>query len=274
MVMFPSTYYQHSGKAPLGGVLLTLIGGPIGGAILGAIYGFLIYWSPFVYINAFITFGLGIALATVVGTLGKIGRIRNATVLTVLALLTAIIAYYVHWVVWIERMTETQVVAVDTLWALISTINALGPWSIFGWTPTGAALWAIWGVEALMIVGIGTVSAHGVIDIPYCEATRQWTSEKILPDHFEPLDSGPAVESPSSLLQALRPAADSPATYTEVAVATADGSDLRCVSLNAVTVETDKDGKEDTQKTSIVKHMLFDRDSFEKLMGLAVSPVS
>lgn len=267
--MFPSTHYQHSGKAPVGGVLLTLIGGPTAGLVLGAIYGFLIFWSPFVYINAFITFGCGVALATVVGSLAKFGKIRNVAIVTVIALVTAVLAYYVHWVVWVERMTETMLLAPDQMWAFLSTVNALGPWSIFGWTPTGGALWAIWGIEAVVIVGMGTISAHGVIDIPFCEDTGQWTTESVLQNHFEPLDAAPTVDSPRSLLQILKPAANPGQVYTEVAVATAEGSDLRCVSLNTVAVETDKDGKEDTEKTSIVKNMLFDRDSFEQLMRMA-----
>ena len=266
--MFPSTHYQHSGKAPIPGVLLTLIVGPVAGIVLGAIYGFLVYWSPFVYINAFLTFGLGVALATVVGGLGKAGKIRNFAVLTTIALVTAALAYFVHWVVWVERMTETLLLAPDQMWAFLSTVNALGPWSIFGWTPTGAALWAIWGIEAVMIVGIGTVSAHGVIDVPFCEETGQWTAESVLENHFEPLDEAPTVDSPRSLLHILKPASEPQQAYTEVAVATAEGSELRCVSISSVAVQTNKDGKEETEKRSIVKHMLFDRDSFEQLMRL------
>lgn len=267
--MFPSTHYQHSGKAPIGGVLLTLIGGVIAGVLLGAIYGFLIFWSPFVYINAFITFGFGVALATVVGSLGKLGKLRNVAMLSVVALLVAILAYFVHWVVWVERMTGTLLLQPDQMWAFLSTVNVLGPWSIFGWTPTGAALWGIWGIEALVIAGIGTVSAQGVIDIPYCEETKQWTTESILPERFGPLDAVPKVDSPSSLLQALRPDPNAAQAYTEVAVATAEGSELRCVSISSVSVETNKDGKEEAEKTNVVKNMLFDRDSFERLMQLA-----
>ena len=271
--MNPATHYEHSGKAPLGGILLTLIGGTVAGIVLGAIYGFLIYWSPFVYINAFITLGFGFGLAVSVGGLGKVGKIRNAGVLTVVALIVAAVAYYVHWSVWVGRMTEAQVVDPGTLWAFVSTVNALGPWSIFGWTPTGFALWAIWGIEAIVIVGLGTVSAHGMIDIPFCEDTGQWATETTLPGHFAPLNS-PNVASPSSLLQALQPNQDSSAAYTEVAVATADGSELRCVSLNSVVVEKDKDGKEEAEKQTIVKNMLFDRDSFERLMQLGQPSVA
>ncbi len=267
--MIPSTLYEHSGKAPVGGVLLTLVGGLIAGVVLGAIYGFLIFWSPFVYINAFITLGMGFVLAVSVGSLAKMGKIRNSGVVTVVALVVALVAYYVHWVVWVGRMAEGLTVTdPGALWAFISTINAMGPWSIFGWTPTGFALWAIWAIEAAVVVGIGTISAHGMTDVPFCETTGQWTTETTLARHFRAIESLSA-DSPSSLLQALQPEEEASPSYTEVSVATADGSELRCVSLSSVVVETDKDGKEDTEKTSIVRNMLFDRDSFERLMQLA-----
>ena len=103
--MMPSTHYQHSGKVPLGGMLLTLVGGGALGITLGAVYGLVIYYSPFVYINAIVTFALGAFLAFGVGTLAKFGKIRNAAVVAVLGLLIASAAYYVHWVVWVERMS-------------------------------------------------------------------------------------------------------------------------------------------------------------------------
>ena len=266
--MIPATHYQHSGKAPVGGVLLTLVGGLIIGAILGATYGFLIYWSPFVYINAFITLGCGIGLGVTVGGLAKVGKIRNTSLVTLVALIVALAAYYIHWSVWVGRMSEAQVLAPNELWAFVSTVNALGPWAIFGWTPSGFSLWVIWAIEAAVIVGIGVISAGGVVDVPFCEDTGQWATETALPGQFATIDS-PSVDSPNSLLQVLQPNSSSPNAYTEVSVATSEGSELRCVSLNSVVVETDKDGKDDTKKQTIVKNMLFDRDSFERLMQLA-----
>ena len=272
--MSHTTHYSHSGKAPLFGLLLTLVGGLAAGVVLGMIYGFLIFWSPFVYINAFITFGFGIGLAVCVGTLAKVGKIRNAQMLTIIALVVALAAYYVHWSVWVGRMTEASFTAPDQVWAFVSVINALGPWSIFGWTPTGGALWTIWGIEAIVIVGLGTISAHGIIDLPFCEKTGQWTTETVLPARFM-LSDAPGIESPNSLLQSLRPDEGSSGPYTEVAVATAEGSELRCVSVNSVVVEVDKDGKEEKKTHNIVKNMIFDRDSFERLMQLGnPSPVS
>jgi len=266
--MIPSTHYQHSGKAPFGGILLTLVGGGTAGVVLGAVYGLLIFYSPFVYINAIITFVLGAALAFSVGSCAKFGKIRNAGVVTVLGLLIAVAAYYVHWVVWVERVSGAELLDPGQMWSFVSTMNALGPWSIFGWTPTGLALWAIWGIEALIIVGMGALGAHGIIDIPFCETTGQWTKETVVPKHFQPIGDAQSLESPQSVLHSLQPADEAASEYTEVAVATADGSELRCVSLNQVTVEVDKDGKAEAKKTELVKHMLLDRSSFDQLMRL------
>ncbi len=266
--MIPETHYQHSGKAPVGGILLTLVGGLVAGVALGAVYGFLIYWSPFVYINAFITLGFGIGIGAAVGSLAKVGKIRNLGLVSIVALIVALAAYYVHWSAWVGRMTDSPIVAPGELWAFITTINALGPWTIFEWTPAGSSLWAIWGIEAIVIIGLGAISAGGVVDVPFCEDTGVWATETALPKYFAALDS-PSVDSPNSVLQALQPTGDSPGAYTEVSVATAHGSELRCVSLNSIVVETNKDGKEETKKQTIVKNMLFDRDSFERLMQIA-----
>ena len=267
IAMIPATHYQHSGKAPLASVLMTLIGGLVAGVVLGGIYGFLLFWSPFVYINALITFGFGYGLALAVGSLAKLGKIRNSGVLTAIALIVALVAYHVHWNVWVGRMVQGE--TVDDLWAFISMLNAVGPWEIFGWTPTGFALWAIWGLEALVIVGIGTFSAHGVIDVPFCEETRQWTTEKALSGQFAPVAETTRIDSPVALLQSLRPADGADGAYAEVSIATAKGSELRCVSLENVVVSVNDEGKEETEKSNIVKYMLFDRDSFENLMKLA-----
>ena len=267
--MFQPTLYKHSGKAPVGGMLLTLVGGLIAGLVLSVIYSFLIFWIPFVYINFFVTFGFGLLIGVAVGSIAKFGKIRNTGVVAMLALGVAIIAYYAHWVAWIEFAADTRITEPGALWQFLSTLATLGAWSIFGWTPTGFAMWAIWGVEAVMIVGLGTFSAMGIIDIPFCEDTGQWAKDEKLAVRFKTVGDAASPESPMSLLGTLQPMAEASAAYAEVTIATADGSELRCVSLDNVVVNTDKEGKESSTKTSVVRHMLFDRDSFERLLSLS-----
>lgn len=267
--MLQSTHYRHSGKAPLGGIFLTAAGGLVAAGVLGTLYGFLVFWSPFVYVNFFMTLGFGIGLGASVGGLARLGKIRSVGIVAALALAVALFAWYAHWVVWSRLITDVLVLNAATLSRLLSTIADLGAWSIFSWTPTGLALWAIWGMEVSMIVGIGTLGAVGVIDVPFCEDTGQWARDRKLDARFRPLNDAVVPETPTSLLASLQPANDAETEFAEVTIATADDSELRCVSLVNVVVETDKDGKQEAKTTTLVRNMLFDRESFERLLRLA-----
>lgn len=46
-----ASFYRHSGKAPILGLLLMGITGLIVTPILGVIYGYLLWYIPFIYIN-------------------------------------------------------------------------------------------------------------------------------------------------------------------------------------------------------------------------------
>jgi hypothetical protein len=53
---------------------------------------------------------------------------------------------------------------------LIAEVNAVGAWSIGGSTPTGGALWSVWGIEAALFGGVALFgTALMFADTPYCE---------------------------------------------------------------------------------------------------------
>ncbi len=272
--MIPATHYVHSGKTPIGGIAMTLVAGSIVGGILGALYAALIYWIPFVFLLFILTAGLGIVLGACSGGLAAAGKIRHNGVTTQLAFVASLVAYYVHWVVWMDLMTGEMFLRPDELWIMMNRIAATGAWTVFDWTPRGFSLWAIWGIEAAIIVGMGTLGAHAATDVPFCEASNQWTEENTLATRFRVVDPAQPIESPSALLGALQPEHGTTGTFSEVTVFTAPGSELRCVTLDAVTLEYDDDGKEQKNKQTIVKQMIFDRGSFDKLMSLNGEPVA
>lgn len=266
--MLHATHYKHSGKAPIGGILLSLVAGFVAAALLGVAYAYLIFYIPFVYINFFITIGFGALLGVAVGAAAKAGKVRNNAVVAVIALIAAAVGYYIHWAFWIAAATEVRSFDPNALWAFIQVLNTLGPWSIFGWTPTGGPLWFIWGVELLMIVLLGMLAAHAMTSDPFCEATGQWTTRTNLPRRFTPLPDDATIESGSAVPGMLSPVPDDSPAYTEVSLFSAEGSELRCVTLQGVTVEIDKDGKEDASKRVIAHQLLLDRDSFDKLQRM------
>lgn len=270
--MIPATHYVHSGKSPLGGVMLTLVTASVAGGILGALYAALIYWIPFVFVLFVLTFGLGIVLGAISGSMASVGRIRHNGVTTQLAFAASLVAYYVHWVVWMNLMTGDLFIRPDELWIMMNRVAATGAWTVFDWTPQGFALWAIWGIEGAIIVGMGTVGAHAATDVPYCEATNQWTTEDVLGTRFRAIDPLRQIDSPSAMLSVLVPDDGSAGAFSEITVFTAPGSELRCVSLDVVTLEYDDDGKETKNKKTVVKQMLFDQGGFDKLMNLDRQP--
>ena len=266
--MIPATHYVHSGKSPMGGIVMTLVAGSIVGAILGAIYAALIYWIPFVFLLFILTIGLGAVLGAMSGAIAAAGKIRHNGMTTQLAFVVALVAYYVHWVVWMNFMTGEWLLKPTEVWIMMNRIAATGAWTVFNWTPQGFSLWAIWGIEGAVIVGLGALGAHTVTDMPFCEATNQWTKENTLATRFRAVDPSQPIDSPSALLGALVPEHGTTGAFAEVTVFTAPGSELRCVTLDSVTLEYDDDGKEEKNKKTVVKQMIFDRGSYDKLMSL------
>src|SRR5690606_24011962 len=56
--ILPDLYYRHSGRAPISSIIFSLGSGLIGGAVLAAIYAYLIYYIPLGgYISFLLTFG-------------------------------------------------------------------------------------------------------------------------------------------------------------------------------------------------------------------------
>ncbi len=272
--MFPATHYKHSGKSPIGGVALTLVVGSAGGVLLGGLYAALIYWIPFVFLLFILTLGLGGLLGAMAGGLAAAGKIRHNGVTTLLAFVVSAVAYYTHWVVWVYLMMGDAFFALEDLWFLMRGIAETGPWAVFGWTPTGGALWTIWAIEGVVIVGMGAAGAHVATDVPFCEATNQWTEENTLGTRFRAVDPSISIDSPSALLGILEPEHGTTGTFSEVTVFTAPNSELRCVTLDVVTLEYDDDGKEEKNNTTVVKQMIFDRGSYDKLMSLNSEPVA
>jgi hypothetical protein len=91
-------YYKPSGGAPFLGLMITMIVGTIGGAILSIIYSLINYYNPFIYFTVIATgiFGAGCGGVAVFGlSLGKVrGRMTNAFA----GLMIGFISLYLAWV--------------------------------------------------------------------------------------------------------------------------------------------------------------------------------
>jgi hypothetical protein len=178
------SYYQPSGKIGcLGLPLLLLVGIPCI-LVLGFVYGYAIYYIPFIYFNFFIVLGYGGVTGFVVGKLARLGKVRNGKIIFFSGLLAGLLAEYTGWIAWLTAMAGDLWMLGGFLFpsevlSLIRVLNQEGAWSILGVTPTGWFLYLIWIVEAIMVIGTAVLLCAGTgLGDPYCEKCKRWVDQE------------------------------------------------------------------------------------------------
>jgi predicted protein tyrosine phosphatase len=91
-----------------------------------------------------------------------------------------LLSEFLGWVVWVYAAQDVIFLNPMTILQFLQILAAQGAWSIFGWTPTGFALWAIWGLEAITIIGASTAVAWSIVGTtPFCETCDRWIDDRI-----------------------------------------------------------------------------------------------
>ena len=174
--MTTAVYYRHSGASPMNGIMTGLTLAVCAGAVLGAVYGIIDFYSPIIYLNVVAVCGAGAATGAALRTCLRIGKVRNNGYTLLIGLIAGVVALYGSWVTWLAALTEWEVILVSPLdivpFAQILAID--GVWEMKGTTPTGAGLYSIWGIEALLLIGF-TIAIARADPIPFCEACDVWT---------------------------------------------------------------------------------------------------
>jgi hypothetical protein len=173
--------YQESGKFTAGGAAVAVVVAIVGGALTGFVYGIIDQVNPFIYINALGALFAGFMAAAAATFGGTMGKVRNGMVITVAAVVGGLACLYSSWVGFFFALSDWDLLAFqpDGLWALVNIANLKGVWSMKGSTPTGGFLWFIWGVEALMILGMAFIGGFGGLeDSPFCEACGVWADSE------------------------------------------------------------------------------------------------
>lgn len=260
--------YQESGKFTMGGAAVSAACAVVGGALAGFFYGIIDQVNPFIYINVLGALFVGF-FAAMGATFGAtMGKVRNGKVVTACALLGGVTCLYAAWVGWFYALTDWELflgTSPNALWGLTQMVNAKGAWSIKGGTPTGGFLWFVWGVEALMILGIATVGGFGGLeDSPFCEPCGVWADDEkqvVLetPEDIEGLSTAMSSGDFSGLA-ALAPGNDQGATWVEAKVESCprQGAPYYLTVTGKVRTKDDK-GEESIQDFSLVKLIEVDK---------------
>lgn len=271
--MIDELYYKESGRVGIPGIIMMPLAGILSSLLLGVVYGYAIYYIPFIYLNFFITAFYGGIVGVLVGKAGYLGKVRNTKVILIMGVLFGVVAEYIGWTFWIHALSEQELLIFDPgeMFLIISELADGGIWSIFGWTPTGGALYAIWVIEALIIIICATLAAlYGRGDQPFCEACEKWSDSKILTNKLEP------INNPDGFKQAMEKGNFEELTNlknvgledlrrSKVELFTCSNCrDLHHMSVYQITVSVDEKGKADEDEQAIVENLIISRSHTEE----------
>lgn len=176
------TTYVHSGRVPLGGLLLAALLSPLAAALCGFVYAYLFRYVPFVYLNFLITLGYGFLMGLSVTMTLEMGKIRNTSVNVLLALFTTTLGIYIYWgaYLWACHGWDIGLAAwsPSVLLSFAQDLFENGSWGLGNTTITGWFLVLFWLAEAVLLYGMtifcSLVDAHK----PFCEACNVWTKSE------------------------------------------------------------------------------------------------
>jgi hypothetical protein len=283
--------YEHSGRLGTGPLLVPLIAVPAT-LLLGLVYGYADAYCPIAgWVSILIVGAYTAAVSCAVGAAGTFGKVRNSGFLALSGAAAGLLALYAGWAAfdaailgrgappsepgpgYLELLAHPTVVM-----RIASAIAEHGWYSIAGATPSGLALWLLWGVEAVVIVG-GTAAIAGSwqSDTVFCEACDQWCDDAerrpllALPEGgVEAL--GPAVEGKPdglALLERLAASAPSATTVLRVDLKRCPGCNTSdAVRLRLLTHGLDKNGKKTTETKDLSPWLLVDRPASGRLEAL------
>jgi hypothetical protein len=263
-LMTATTYYIHSGKVPVASIVLMLAYGLIAAFLLSLVYGYAIAYIPIIYLNFFLTLGFGALTGYAVGMGGKQGKARNPGFYALIGLLVGLVAEYGGWVAWFYASSDQQLLPASPgeLWTSIQLVAATGAWSIFGWTPTGFSIYAIWTIEGLMIVGTSTLLAWGFVEsTPFCEQCVKWAETTRSKAGFAAIDNIDEFKSQLEqgridLVTGLQMADPNSPHSTQVDIHRCNDCDNSCyLSLSSVKVTVDDKGKESKSTDKILTNL-------------------
>lgn len=279
-------YYRHSGQfSPVGlmkGILIGLLVGAIGAPVVA----YAQVYIPLVIINFIFSAGFGAIVGLATASALTSANTRNTFVGLVVALLATAISYYVCWAIWVNAHLARAdvegrpglvklILDPEGLWTFVSALNRIGVWSIKRSTPTGGALWAVWGIEAAVVFGLSLWAANEMLGAnPFCEACQKWCDSKDDVVKLKPAEK-------DELRQRLE--AGDVAFLEGLGVAEADATDFvgidlhscdACGDFHTITAKLSamrpgKDGKLERSDTSVVTKLIIDREQAKRVNGIA-----
>jgi|CXWL01.1.fsa_nt_gi hypothetical protein len=285
--------YRHSGRLGSAPVVMP-VAGLFAALVLGGAYSLVIVYLPFVgKVTILLAFGMAIGVGLLISHVAWGTHCRSTVFAYLVGLATGLVTVYAAWVAfaWAILWRSAQegysvsytgfLMHPSAVWRFAQVINKDGWYSIRGSTPTGSTLWAMWIVEAVIILcGITALSASQIKNGVFCERCRKWCREvhemmriAVPEDHqlLERMISGDVdgFKGATTLPSSVRP-------YMLVEACHCDACDeVSTYNLALVTSRVvDANGKLEDEKRLLTRHRLIGANAYTFLCDLAQKPTS
>ncbi|MBI1369598.1 MAG: hypothetical protein GC162_13205 [Planctomycetes bacterium] len=261
------------------------------------IYQLLVDWVPLIYLNAVATFGLGVVLGYLAAQIIQRGHCRNMAIGVCIALTLALSALaaghyfsYVRltdeWAADPQTQKEAPGVKGADIRREVSLLDFMQQKAEVGWALgshgrdggpaiSGIGVYAVWCVEAGIVIFFALNLARDQVNTPYCEDCGTWVDPNLLTIAFvNPSESDVArirtAKSPGDLT-AIRPSGEGLAgvtvNYSLSGCPTCDKAAYLNVSCETQT--RDKKGKVEKKTTGIWANLLLTADELVSLHAMS-----
>lgn len=281
--------YKHSGKVPIGGLVLAVVILVPAAIILGALYSAAAVYIPFVKLRGIATFFYGGALGALCGTVCYHAKFRSHAFVLLTTLLVSFISYYTSWAVHPALLAMSQGEAFGDV--IPMAIVGFMPQVIIGWAQlifnegiwgmgAGGAIkgWSIigvWVLEALIIFGTALAAKMVYGNAPFCEVCNCWTEEtkELAQLPVSPQDPAWQQFSQGDLdaVKKLQVAQEIP-QYVELQLAacpSCTSSDY--ISAVGITLTANKEGEIEKHEADIVRHLRITHAQKDEIQQFAVA---
>jgi hypothetical protein len=245
------------------------------GPIVGMVYGFVIAFNPFVYVNFIATFIAGGLTGMAVGKMSKPGRVRSLGACAVAGLVAGLGFEYTQW--WATLYyygVEIPLSEPGVIWSYVGELADLEPWTLMGVSIGATGFMALWSVEGLILVATPALLAMTEGSTPYCERCGTWVVEA---EPIGPFDFVSDVERLTARvdrrdldeLKAFGRPEVTEDRYSTITLASCTGCQgLRLATVKNVEIEVERDGDEKRNESEILTHVVLDSATWDALSKL------
>lgn len=195
--MVDQNIYKPSENSPAYAFFIAVGLGVALAILLGFVYNFLLVVIPFVYVNFIISGAFGAILGYGVRFFSRWTKIRSKRQTLILAGITGFVGFYFQWIAYFvflssighsfQAYQDNFVLFYNPVLFgdLLLQLNRVGSWSMFGVMFTDFPLWIIWGLEAVLIIGVPILLIHRHPIVPFSEKFNRWYPKLVLKNQFE-----------------------------------------------------------------------------------------